>query len=67
MTEDKTGSEEKQRKTEVGMSIGMVCGALFGFALWMLTDTFIWLPVFIGCGLSVGMAIGSAAGEKKQG
>ncbi len=43
----------------IPMAVGMVSGALIGFALWMTTDTFVFLPVFLGIGLALGLALGS--------
>lgn len=39
------------------MSIGGVLGGLAGFAIWMVTDTFVFLPVFLAAGLVTGMSI----------
>lgn len=39
------------------LAAAMLIGALTGFALWMVTDTFVFLPVFIGAGLAVGLAL----------
>lgn len=36
----------------------MFAGALVGFIIWMVTDVFVLLPVFIGAGLTVGLAWG---------
>lgn len=36
----------------------MLSGALVGFIIWMVTDMFVFLPVFIGAGLTVGLAWG---------
>ena len=51
--------------TSLGMSLGMLFGAALGFVIWIATDTFVFFPVFIGAGLSAGMAVG-AGREKKN-
>lgn len=38
------------------MAVGMIIGALSGFALWIVTDTFVFLPAFLGVGLALGLA-----------
>jgi F0F1-type ATP synthase assembly protein I len=40
------------------LAVSMVSGALVGFIIWMVTDMFVFLPVFIGAGLTVGLAWG---------
>lgn len=40
------------------IAVGMALGGLVGFALWIATDTFVFLPAFLGVGLALGMAFG---------
>lgn len=42
------------------MAVGMLLGAVVGFALWIATDTFVFLPAFLGVGLAIGLVLGSA-------
>lgn len=42
------------------MTLGGALGGLTGFALWMLTDTFVFLPVFLAVGLVTGISIAEA-------
>lgn len=39
------------------MTLGGVLGGLAGFALWMTTDVFVFLPVFLAIGLVTGISI----------
>ncbi len=39
------------------MTLGGVLGGLTGFALWMTTDVFVFLPVFLAIGLVTGISI----------
>lgn len=39
------------------MTLGGLLGGLTGFALWITTDTFIFLPVFLAIGLVTGISI----------
>lgn len=67
----KDGSERLTMRLEVVMSdtdreirpmpmaVGMILGALTGFALWIATDTFVFFPAFLGVGLALGLALGS--------
>lgn len=40
------------------MAAGMLIGALIGFALWIATDTFVFMPAFLGVGLAFGLMLG---------
>lgn len=40
-------------------ALGMIIGALTGFALWLATDTFVFLPAFIGVGVALGLVFSS--------
>ncbi|MDH3249466.1 MAG: hypothetical protein OEQ47_10915 [Acidimicrobiia bacterium] len=39
------------------MTLGGATGGLTGFALWMTTDIFVFLPVFLAIGLVTGISI----------
>lgn len=41
----------------LAMAIGGLAGGLSGFVIWMVTETFVFLPVFATAGLVAGMAI----------
>ena len=43
----------------------MLFGAALGVVIWLITDTFVFFPVFIGAGLSAGMAVGAAKDKEK--
>lgn len=40
------------------LAVTMLAGALVGFIIWQVTDAFVFLPVFIGAGMTVGLAWG---------
>ena len=42
------------------MAAGMVIGVIAGFAIWMTTDLFVFVPVFIGIGVVLGMVFKEA-------
>jgi hypothetical protein len=39
------------------MAVGMILGALIGFVLWMATDIFVFMPAFLGVGLTLALVI----------
>ncbi len=50
----------------LGMSLGMLVGAALGIALWIITDEFVYWVVFVGAGMSVGIAIGSGLAARHR-
>lgn len=46
--------------TALGMSIGMLFGAALGTIVWLSTDQFVFWVIFMGGGMTLGMAIGQA-------
>jgi hypothetical protein len=42
----------------------MLMGAVIGSALWIGTDTFIFLPVFLGVGVVFGMIFSAQIGNR---
>ncbi|MGD2059821.1 MAG: hypothetical protein PVF87_03055 [Acidimicrobiia bacterium] len=48
------------------LAASMLLGGLVGFIIWMVTDTFVFLPVFLGAGLAFGLAIGLAWRGRNQ-
>ena len=58
MSKNKQSSEETNY-TGLGMSLGMLFGAALGLVIWLTTDTFVFFRVFIGAGMSVGLAVGT--------
>jgi hypothetical protein len=51
--------EPRRDQTDIRpMIIGGLLGGGGGFALWMGTDIFVFLPVFLAIGLVVGMSLG---------
>ena len=66
MSENKNNqSTEQTNYTSLGMSLGMVFGAALGIVIWLATDTFVFFPVFIGAGMSTGLAVGAAKDKEK--
>lgn len=49
---------QRDNVSPTALAISMLSGAVVGFIIWMVTDIFVFLPVFIGAGLTVGLAWG---------
>jgi UDP-N-acetylmuramyl pentapeptide phosphotransferase/UDP-N-acetylglucosamine-1-phosphate transferase len=49
-----------------GMSIGMVLGALLGTVVWISTGEFVFWVIFMGGGMTVGLAAGTAYGTRSR-
>jgi hypothetical protein len=47
-----------------GFALGMLTGAVIGFALWIGTDTFVFFPVFLGVGVVFGMIFSAQRGGR---
>lgn len=65
-------SNEKQTPKEtnyssLGTSLGLLFGVALGLVIWLTTDTFVFFPVFIGAGLTVGLAAGAERDKRKEG
>lgn len=52
------------RYMEFGISLGLLFGAAMGITLWLLTEQFVFFPVFVGSGLTVGVAIGASIDQQ---
>jgi hypothetical protein len=46
------------------MAISGVLGGVVGFAIWMVTDAFVFLPVFLAAGLVTGISIAESRRRK---
>lgn len=61
-TVDAGGQMADQPQTDnmspTALAVSMISGAVVGFIIWMVTDAFVFLPVFIGVGLTIGLAWG---------
>lgn len=61
---DSTG---KERELSAGaFAAGMILGSLVGFALWMATDTFVFLPAFLGMGVVFGLIFDAARRRREE-
>jgi hypothetical protein len=49
-----------------GMSIGMVLGALLGTVVWISTGEFVFWVIFMGGGMTVGLAAGTAYATRSR-
>lgn len=47
---------QEPKYTGLAITLGMMAGAAVGFAIWIATDTFVFFPVGIVSGLTVGLA-----------
>ena len=67
MSENKNKqSVEETNFSALGVSLGMLFGAALGLVIWIATDTFVFFPVFIGAGLTVGLAIGAGRDKGEE-
>jgi len=58
-------SEERiSRMTSLGMSIGMLFGAILGVVVWISTEEFVFWVIFMGGGMVSGLAIGRSLAER---
>lgn len=62
---------DRQRQMEsspaaVGMSLGMLFGAALGTIVWISTDEFVFWVIFMGAGMTLGLALGSARATGRQ-
>lgn len=42
------------------LAVGMLIAGATGFALWMVTETFVFFPAFLGMGVVIGLIVQSA-------
>lgn len=46
------------------LAASMLLGGVVGFVIWMVTDAFVFLPVFLGAGLTIGLAWGMRSQDR---
>jgi hypothetical protein len=54
------------RATALGMAVGMLFGAALGVIVWISTGEFVFWVIFLGGGMTVGMALGRAVAERSS-
>ncbi len=65
--EPQSASDQRvARMTSLGMSIGMLFGAVLGFIVWMSTDEFVFWVIFMGGGMVTGLAAGRGWAERRS-
>jgi hypothetical protein len=47
------------------MSLGMLFGAALGTIVWVSTGQFVFWVIFLGGGMTVGLALGNAMGARR--
>ena len=52
--------------TALGMSVGMLFGAALGTIVWLSTGEFVFWVIFMGGGMVVGLALGSARAPRAR-
>lgn len=58
-------NQDKRPELSPGaFALGMVMGAIIGFALWMGTDNFALFPAFLGVGVVFGMIFSAQRGRR---
>ena len=50
----------------IGMSVGMLLGALLGVVVWISTGQFVFWVIFMGGGMTVGLAAGTAYATRSR-
>lgn len=66
MSEDGDNRSSKETNhTGLGIGLGLLFGTALGVVLWLATDSFVFFPVFVGAGLSIGVALGVARDQQK--
>jgi hypothetical protein len=67
MAEDNNGGSNKDvNYTGLGVGLGMLFGASLGLIIWLATDSFVFFPVFVGAGLSIGLAVGASRDQRES-
>jgi hypothetical protein len=64
MADSNEPSTKKGAKAGQGLAIGLLFGVALGVILWIATDTFVFFPVFVGAGLSIGLALDNVQSEE---
>jgi hypothetical protein len=58
-------SFNRGQATSIGMSLGMLFGAALGTIVWVSTGQFVFWVIFLGGGMTVGLALGNAMGARR--
>ena len=64
--QNKEPSLRKSTQASLGLALGMLFGAALGVVLWLATDTFVFFPVIIGAGLSIGLALDNTRSNREE-
>jgi len=64
--QDKEPSPHKDTQAGLGMAMGMLFGAALGVVLWVATANLVFFPIFVGAGLSIGLAIDNARSDPEE-
>lgn len=49
-----------------GLALGLLFGAALGLVMWLVTDSFVFFPVFLGAGLAIGLALDDARAKHEE-
>jgi hypothetical protein len=52
--------------TSLGVTFGLLIGASAGIVIWLVADAFVFFPVFVGAGLSIGIAVGMEMDKTRE-
>lgn len=66
-TKSDNQTQQEPSYSSMGTSLGVVFGGALGLVIWLTTDTFVFFPVFIGAGLTIGLAVGAERDKMKKG
>jgi hypothetical protein len=59
-------SSREATETGRGLALGLIFGVALGLVLWSATDVIAFFPIFVGAGISIGLAIGAARDKEED-
>jgi F0F1-type ATP synthase assembly protein I len=67
MPENGNGRSSKEATdTGRGLALSLISGTALGLVMWLVTDTIAFFPIFVGAGISIGLAIGVARDKEEH-
>lgn len=63
---DDTTRRAESPSVGIGLALGLLFGGILGTIVWISTGEFVFWVIFMGGGLSIGLALGSARATGRQ-
>jgi hypothetical protein len=63
---DYRARQAESSSVAIGLSLGLLFGAILGTIVWISTDEFVFWVIFMGAGMTLGLALGSARATGRQ-